>query len=87
MTVTDLTQYLKKRSKQTDNSYNIHIIVNKKDPTDFEYSIDPAFLLNTADGIRFVMYHLSEIAVDLCYGMDPSVIAQLQELLENDQDY
>ena len=86
MTIIDINDYLKKPPKTSADTYTITVTVMNKKPYTISYDVNPPNLANTIDGVRFIMYHLSEIAVDMCYGMDPSLIVQLQELLENDDD-
>lgn len=85
MTIINIEDFLGKPKSVKCDTYKIEVVVNRKDPSDFEYFIEPENLVDTLDGVRFVMYHLSEIAVDLCYGMDPALIVQLQELLMDEE--
>lgn len=83
MRIVDIKDYLPKKVLKGQDAYTITIKVNRDDISEFTYTIDPESCVDTLDGLRFVMYHLSEIATDLCYGLNPELIVQLQELLEH----
>lgn len=62
--------------------YALWIMVDEEDPTCIEYDVSDEKFLETSFGKQLLAWHLSNIACDLCYGLNPELIAQLRDALE-----
>ena len=87
--IIDISKYLGKPRKkprgrpiEVPSQYALWISIDADDPVCIEYDVSDERLYNTAFGKQLLAWHLSNIACDLCQGLNPELIAQLQESLE-----
>ena len=71
------------RPIEVPEKYALWIRVEEDDPLCIEYDVSDDRLYHTSFGKQLLAWHLSNIACDLCYGLNPELIAQLKETLED----
>lgn len=87
--VVDITKFLgrprkkpKGRPIDVPEKYALWVMIDEDDPTCIEYDVSDDKLFYTSFGRQLLAWHLSNIACDLCYGLNPELINQLKESLE-----